>query len=88
MNERGRPHRLTCKHGHPMAGANLIIQKSGKRRCRSCREAEAQRRTDRAVAFNPPPVKKFEPAIVREWPLTLCAELPMSVLNVYHPVNP
>ena len=38
----GRPRSTRCKHGHPLAGPNLLVELDGRRRCRSC--ARHQRR--------------------------------------------
>lgn len=35
--------RRTCPQGHPYEGANLIVGKDGKRRCRECDKARKMR---------------------------------------------
>lgn len=35
-----------CPHGHPYSGENLVIRKSGARRCRECERQYHQRRRD------------------------------------------
>lgn len=33
-----------CDRGHPLSGANLYVRPSGRRRCRSCENANERRR--------------------------------------------
>jgi HNH endonuclease len=35
----------TCPHGHAMEGSNLIVGKNGKRRCRTCKNANRRKKT-------------------------------------------
>jgi hypothetical protein len=46
----GRPKRQRCKRGHPLFGANLYMDPSGDRRCRTCRRAAKIAERERAAA--------------------------------------
>lgn len=39
-----------CPQGHPYAGDNLVVEKTGKRKCRACRKARDRRRYERGRA--------------------------------------
>lgn len=48
---RHRHHRTThCPRGHSLSGANLVLTREGWRMCRSCRNAGARRRRQKASA--------------------------------------
>ena len=47
---------VTCKHGHPLTGSNLIRDKTGYRQCRFC----VNWRSNHSRQGNPPPLAEIE----------------------------
>jgi hypothetical protein len=40
-------HKDVCDHGHPLTGDNLLVYRTGRRRCRACHNREERERNQR-----------------------------------------